>query len=135
MNDVNYSDVWLVIAAYNEGAVIAEVIQNTVRKFPNIVVVDDGSKDSTAQAAKNAGAKVVVHPINLGQGAALQTGIDYALQQDAKVIVTFDADGQHRIEDAVAMIAHLTDHNLDIVCGSRFLGLDSATLPLSANSF
>lgn len=130
MTDFNYSHVWLVIAAYNEGAVLENVIENAIKKFPNIVVVDDGSKDTTAQAAKNAGAKVVVHPINLGQGAALQTGIDYALLHDAKIIVTFDADGQHRIEDAVSMIAHLTDHNLDIVCGSRFLGLDSSTLPL-----
>lgn len=129
MNNVNYSDVWLVIAAYNEGAVIEEVVAKTIQKFPNIVVVDDGSKDITAQAAKNAGAKIVIHPINLGQGAALQTGIDYALIQNAKIIVTFDADGQHRIEDAVAMITYLTEHDLDVVCGSRFLGVDSVTLP------
>jgi glycosyltransferase involved in cell wall biosynthesis len=129
MNNLDYSNVWLVVAAYNEGAVIADVISNTIRTFPNIVVVDDGSKDITAQSAKSAGAKIVCHPINLGQGAALQTGIDYALMQNANVIVTFDADGQHRIEDAVAMVAYLNEHKLDIVCGSRFLGLNSTTLP------
>jgi glycosyltransferase involved in cell wall biosynthesis len=126
----NYSDVWLVVAAYNEGAVIADVIANAIINFPNIVVVDDGSKDITAQAARGVGAVVVSHPINLGQGAAIQTGIDYALMQNAKIIVTFDADGQHRIEDAVAMISYLTEHQLDVVCGSRFLRVTSKTLPL-----
>lgn len=130
MNNQFHSDVWLVIAAYNEGAVIADVIANTIKIFPNIAVVDDGSKDITAQAARGAGATVVSHPINLGQGAALQTGIDYALMQNAKIIVTFDADGQHRIEDAVAMINYLSEHQLDVVCGSRFLGVTSETLPL-----
>lgn len=130
MNFSVNSDVWLVVAAYNEGEVIADVIENTIKTFPNMVVVDDGSKDITAQAARGAGARVVSHPINLGQGAALQTGIDYALMQNAKIIVTFDADGQHRIEDAVAMINYLSEHQLDVVCGSRFLGVTSETLPL-----
>lgn len=127
---INNSNVWLVIAAYNEGAVISDVISNTIKTFPNIVVVDDGSKDITAEAASAAGALVVRHPINLGQGAALQTGIDYALINGADVIVTFDADGQHRIEDAVAMIIELSERQLDIVCGSRFLGITSETMPL-----
>jgi glycosyltransferase involved in cell wall biosynthesis len=129
MKDLDYSNVWIVIAAYNEGSVIAKVIENIINVFPNIVVVDDGSKDITAEAAKNAGAKIVSHPINLGQGAALQTGIDFALLQNAEVIVTFDADGQHRIEDAITMVEYLIDNQIDIVCGSRFLNVRSSTLP------
>jgi glycosyltransferase involved in cell wall biosynthesis len=108
---------------------IFDVVTNTLKSFPNIVVIDDGSKDETARHAKDAGAFVIRHPINLGQGAALQTGIDFAIINDAKVIVTFDADGQHRVEDAIAIVKHLKYHQLDVVCGSRFLGLESKTIP------
>jgi glycosyltransferase involved in cell wall biosynthesis len=123
------NNVWLVIAAYNEGPVIYEVIDRTIKTFPNIVVVDDGSIDETSQSAINAGAWVVPHPINLGQGAALQTGIDFAILKGAQIVVTFDADGQHRVDDAISLISHLVKNNLDIVCGSRFLGLESETMP------
>ena len=90
------------IAAYNEGAMVADVIRNAVPTFPNIVVVDDGSRDDTAAIACAAGATVIRHPINLGQGAAIQTGIDFALGEGAAIVVTFDADGQHRVEDLVS---------------------------------
>jgi glycosyltransferase involved in cell wall biosynthesis len=73
----------------------AECEKIRLKGYP-VVVVDDGSKDETAGVAETAGAMVIRHPFNLGQGAALQTGIDYALEQAAEVVVTFDADGQHR---------------------------------------
>lgn len=126
---MDLSKVWLVIAAFNEGAMIADVIKHAVATFPNIVVVDDGSSDTTATLACEAGATVICHPINLGQGAAIQTGIDFVLMSGADIIVTFDADGQHRIEDALTLASAIDQNEADIVCGSRFLGVESTTMP------
>lgn len=89
--------------------------------FPHVVCVDDGSKDHTAHAALGAGAHVVRHPVNLGQGAAIQTGVEYARSQPGgRIFATFDADGQHRVKDVVAMIDRLGRDDLDIVIGTRF---------------
>ncbi|MDD5577896.1 MAG: glycosyltransferase family 2 protein [Methylobacter sp.] len=118
MND----DVWVVIAAFNEGEVIGQVISRLRKSFDNIAVVDDDSKDQTASNSIEAGAWVITHPINLGQGAALQTGIDFAIERGAAYIVTFDGDGQHRPEDALSMVERAQAGNVDVVLGSRFLG-------------
>lgn len=100
------------------GAVIGELLGT----FPHVVCVDDGSTDSSAAAARAAGAVVVQHPVNLGQGAALQTGFEYALQDpEMSAVVTFDADGQHRVSDALAMVRRLESGEADVVLGSRFL--------------
>ncbi|GAA2013067.1 glycosyltransferase [Catenulispora yoronensis] len=118
----DYDDVWIVIPVYNEGSVIGEVVENTRRTFPNIVCVDDGSRDDSAARIADTGAHLVRHPVNLGQGAALQTGIAYALAQPCmRYLVTFDADGQHRVEDAAAMLAVARAEGADVVLGSRFL--------------
>jgi glycosyltransferase involved in cell wall biosynthesis len=123
-----YDDVWLVIPLYNEATVIGEVVTHAIDTFPNIVCVDDGSSDGSGHIAQSAGARVVRHPINLGQGAALQTGFDYVRQAEgARIVVTFDSDGQHRVEDAVALAARLRSGDLDVVLGSRFL--DGRTSP------
>ena len=115
-------DTWLVVPLYNEAQVVREVIEDARRTFPHVVVVDDGSRDDSAAQAEAAGAVVVRHPINLGQGAALQTGIRYVLERtDARYLITFDADGQHSVADAVAMVAAARRENLAIVLGSRFL--------------
>jgi glycosyltransferase involved in cell wall biosynthesis len=114
-------DVWIVIPVYNEGAVIGDVVEQTRKTFPNIVCVDDGSRDESAEHALAAGAHLVKHPVNLGQGAALQTGIKYALSQGAEYMVTFDADGQHRVEDALEMVRVAKSGEADVVLGSRFL--------------
>ena len=114
-------DVWIVIPVYNEGAVIGGVVEQTRKTFPNIVCVDDGSRDESAEQALAAGAYLVRHPVNLGQGAALQTGISYALSQGAQYMVTFDADGQHRVEDALEMVRVAKSGEADVVLGSRFL--------------
>lgn len=108
--------------AFNEEEVIFDVVAQ-VRKcnFP-IVVVDDCSSDETGAKAAAAGAYVVSHPINLGQGAALQTGITFALRAGAAAIVTFDADGQHRIEDIAVLINTQERTGAQVVVGSRFLG-------------
>lgn len=113
---------------YNEAQVVGEVVRAALETFPNIVCVDDGSSDESAAVAAAAGAVVVRHPINLGQGAALRTGLDYALLDTAADwFVTFDADGQHRIEDALAMVNRLATGSVDVVIGSRFL--DGRTKP------
>ncbi|WP_425956295.1 glycosyltransferase family 2 protein [Xylanimonas sp. McL0601] len=122
-----HEDTWVVIPTFNEAAVVADVVTTVRAVFPHVVVVDDGSSDGSARAASAAGAKVVVHPINLGQGAALQTGLSYALERGASYLVTFDADGQHRIADAVAMVERAKREELAIVFGSRFL--DGRTRP------
>lgn len=106
---------------------IGDVVNNLTASFSNIVCVDDGSRDGSGRVAKAAGSNVVTHPINLGQGAALQTGFEYALEHGAEYVVTFDADGQHRIEDATAMLAAARDRDVAIVYGSRFL--DNRTKP------
>jgi len=115
-------NIWVVMAAYNEGSVIAAVVTGVRRAGYPVVVVDDGSGDDTAHNAAEAGAIMVRHPINLGQGAGLQTAIEFALQEGADTIVTFDADGQHRVEDIPVLIAALKTHNADFALGSRFLG-------------
>src|SRR4030088_2688242 len=91
--------VWVVIAAYNEAPVIASVVADVKGAGYRALVIDDGSTDATGAVAAKAGGSVVRHPINLGQGAGLQTGIEFALSEGADVIVTFDADGQHRTTD------------------------------------
>lgn len=113
---------WVVIAAFNEGSVIANTVESVLPYVGNVVVCDDCSADGTAEAALAAGAHVLSHPINLGQGAALQTGIEYALRQQADYIVTFDADGQHDAREILPMLAALKASGVDAVLGSRFLG-------------
>ncbi len=121
-------DVWIVIPLYNEAPVIGNVIDELKAVFSNVVCIDDGSSDGSGDIAKAHGARVIKHPINLGQGAALQTGISYAREQEnAKYIVTFDADGQHRIDDALGMLDLARAKNLGVVFGSRFL--DDRTNP------
>ncbi len=119
---------WVVIPLFNEESVIAGVIDDLHAAFANVVCVDDGSTDASAAAALSAGARLVRHPVNLGQGASLQTGIEYALAHpDCEYIVTFDADGQHRVVDATAMVRRARENDLAIVFGSRFL--DDRTNP------
>ncbi|RON24529.1 cell wall biosynthesis glycosyltransferase [Pseudomonas brassicacearum] len=122
MHKINKPNVWVVIAAFEEGSVIAETVTTLLQHVDNIIVVDDCSRDKTAAIAFAAGAHVLSHPINLGQGAALQTGITYALQQGGETIVTFDADGQHDAREIAPMLEALETSDADLVLGSRFLG-------------
>src|SRR5262245_48474451 len=92
-------DVWVVMAAYNEQARLARTLARLQPRYPNVVVVDDGSRDRTYDVALGENVWALRHLINCGQGAALQTGIDFALQQGADYIVTFDADGQHDADE------------------------------------
>lgn len=113
---------WVVIPAYDEGKVLRRVVDEVRRRVPHVVVVDDGSRDTSGGEALAAGAVVLRHTINLGQGAALQTGIDYALAQGAEFVFTFDADGQHSPDSLAAMAEVQAKTGADVVLGSRSLG-------------
>jgi len=113
--------VWIIVPAFNEAGVIGDVIADLRSVFTNVVCVDDGSADDTGDVALKAGAHLVHHPVNLGQGAAIQTGVEYARRQPgAQVFATFDADGQHRVKDLVTMIDRLGAGDVDVVIGTRF---------------
>jgi polyprenyl-phospho-N-acetylgalactosaminyl synthase len=116
------SQAWVIIAAYNEAATIARVISDVASCGYRILVVDDGSRDATFDIALASGAVAIRHPVNLGQGAALQTGIEYALSHGAETMVTFDADGQHRASDIGVLLAALKREHAEFALGSRFLG-------------
>ncbi len=113
----------VVVAAYNEEKRLASVVRDLKKAgYDWVVIVDDGSSDKTASIAEKAGATVLQHIINRGQGAALRTGIHYAADYGAEAIVTFDADGQHQVSDIPRLLKPIEDGKADIVFGSRFLG-------------
>lgn len=114
-------DVWVVIAAFNEEKVIGETIRGLLPHVKSIVVVDDGSTDETSAAARATKVRVLRHVVNLGQGAALQTGIDFALASGATHICTFDADGQHPPTSISDLVEAIELTGADVVLGSRFL--------------
>jgi glycosyltransferase involved in cell wall biosynthesis len=114
---------YVIIPVFNEESVVREVIEQLQTYFSNIICVDDGSTDGSVAAIAETGVVLLRHRTNQGQGAALRSGIQYALKEtDAKYFVTFDADGQHRPIDALAMVKNLQHSSKDIVLGSRFLG-------------
>lgn len=123
---IDTSGVWIVVPAFNEAQVVGDVVADLRSAFANVVCVDDGSDDATGEVARLAGAHVVRHPVNLGQGAAIQTGVEYARRRPgAAVFATFDADGQHRVADVGAMIVRLSNGeagggSVDVVLGTRF---------------
>jgi glycosyltransferase involved in cell wall biosynthesis len=130
MGDNRYHDAWIVVPAFNEASVISAVVGDLRSVFENVVCVDDGSRDDTCKQAWQAGAYVVRHPVNLGQGAAIQTGVEFARSHpEAKVFVTFDADGQHRVQDVIRMIDRIEAEALDIVVGTRFAGSAPKDMP------
>jgi len=124
-------NIWIVVPAYNEAARIGRTVQGLVHHFQNVVVIDDGSKDATFDALKDLPVWALRHPINLGQGAALQTGIDFAVKQGADVVVTFDADGQHDVQDIQRIVEPITSGRAEVALGSRFLGNEAVNMPTS----
>lgn len=121
----------MVVPVHDEAPVLAGVLDRLLATFPHVVCVDDGSTDGSAEVVRGTAAHLVRHPVNLGQGAALQTGIEYARDMPgAAYVVTFDADGQHDVADALAMVERLRREPLDIVLGSRFAGTPSTEMPL-----
>jgi glycosyltransferase involved in cell wall biosynthesis len=115
-------DVCVVVPVFNEASVIGDVVREVRRSFPLVVCVDDASRDDSAQEIEAAGAVLVRHPFNLGQGAALRTGMEYGLTRtEARFFVTFDGDGQHDVSDVDQMLKILDQGDVQIVFGSRFL--------------
>ena|SRR5579872_1742991 len=124
-------DLWVVIAAYNEEPRLGATVKGLrERGYNNVVVVDDGSSDKTKEVAFASGAWALRHIVNLGQGAALQTGILFALDRGAATIVTFDADGQHDPDQIPRIIAPVRDGTAEVALGSRFLGT-AENIPLA----
>jgi len=121
-SDLRCSDLIVIIAAFNEARSIVDVVAPLRSRGYDVVVVDDGSMDDTSDNAFRAGASVVRHPVNLGQGAALQTGLTFGIRGGYRYFVTFDADGQHDADDIPRMLAKMAESGADFVLGSRFLG-------------
>ncbi len=126
MND----DVCVVVPMFNEATSIGAVVADLHESFARVVCVDDGSADGSDLVAAAAGATVVRHPVNLGQGAALQTGFTFALTDSGvRHVITFDADGQHSRTDAERMLQVARDEQVDVVLGSRFLTRTGHDIP------
>lgn len=126
----NAGGVYIVLPAFNEEQLIGKVVTELRQKYEHVVVVDDCSTDRTGQLAESAGAEVLRHLVNRGQGAALQTGITYSLLCSAAQIVTFDGDGQHSPEDIPKLLGPIVNGEVDVVLGSRFLG-NTKNMPLA----
>jgi len=109
------------IPAYNEEQTIGKIVQECLQYSDKVIVCDDGSSDDTSKIAKQNGAVVLSHKKNLGYGAAIITLFDQARNENADIMVTLDADGQHNPEQIPTLVSALTENNVDVVIGSRFL--------------
>ncbi len=120
---MSMDDVCVIVPVYNEALTVARTVSDLLQTFDHVVCVDDGSGDGSADLARAAGATVLRHVLNQGQGAALRTGFDHVLRHTtASYAVTFDADGQHLVEDAQRMVARARAERIDVVLASRFTG-------------
>lgn len=121
---------YVVVPAYNEEKTIASVLGELLAHFKpeEIIVVNDGSRDRTGEIARSMGVRVLNHLVNRGLGGALGTGITYAIRKGARAVVTFDADGQHRVEDALRVMGPVVEGRADFAVGSRLRG-DVSEMP------
>jgi len=117
----NPKNIFVIIPSFNEGAQIQKTVKAVLACGYSVVVVDDASSDDTASQVKGLAVDYLRHKVNLGQGAALQTGIEFAKRRGAAYFVTFDADGQHDAADIAGMIDLLKEKKADVIFGSRFL--------------
>lgn len=121
-------NITVILPAYNEEVSIGSIVLLTRFYADNVIVVDDGSSDRTAEVAKKAGAEVIIHEVNQGKGGALKTGFTAAADLGADIIVTMDSDGQHNPVDIPKLVAPIIEGSADMVNGSRYLnGLDKNT--------
>lgn len=121
-----------VIPAFNEEKTIYQVVSEVKKYVDEVIVIDDGSTDSTADLAKKAGAIVFSHLVNCGQGSALETGRRCALLRGADVVVTFDADGQFLPSEINEVIRPILENKAEVVLGSRFV---KSKVPFSKRVF
>lgn len=118
---MKFKDIYVIVPAYNEKKVIKEIVSNLLNKFSNIIVIDDGSTDGTSNEIKDLDIKILRHEINLGVGAAVQTGFKFvSMISSAHAVITFDADGQHLVKDAESMAKEVMICDADIIFGTRF---------------
>ena len=117
------------LPAYNEEKNIASIIMKLKKIYDQVIVCDDGSTDLTGPIAEKMGAIVVTHPKNLGYGAAIRSLFTKFIELDADILVTFDADGQHRVEDIENVIEPIIKNKADITIGSRFLDDNNTDVP------
>lgn len=120
-------DICLLIPAYNEERTIGQVVSKARKIIESVVVVDDGSRDATAQIARDSGALVLEHPANRGKGAALCTGFQYALARRYDAVITMDSDGQHDVDDITGFLKAFNEIGSGIIIGSRMQ--DISTMP------
>ena len=120
---------WVVVPAYNEGARLPCVLEELTAAGYSVVVVDDGSTDDTAACCRRQRVSYLRHAENLGQGAALRTGMQYALARGADILVTFDADGQHCADEIADMLRPIEEGRALVTLGSRFLGRNAEGMP------
>ena len=125
------SSIFVIVPGYNEAAVIRQTVEKLLKKKYSVIVVDDASADNTRAVLLGLPVYYIRHASNLGQGAAIRTGIELALKKNAAFLVTFDADGQHDVDDIEKMIELLRKENTDIVFGSRFLQGAATNVPAS----
>ena len=121
LNPINYNKIFVVIPAYNEQDKLHTVVSELLALNYSVVIVDDGSKQPLKKSLNISAAYLLTHKINLGQGAALQTGVEFACSKGAEYIVTFDADGQHRAADIDILVNKLFESGSDVALGSRFI--------------
>ncbi|MBL7053802.1 glycosyltransferase family 2 protein [Patescibacteria group bacterium] len=131
----NSNRVVIIIPAYNEQETIFNVIVKAREMSDYVIVIDDGSKDNTKNIAKQAGAIVYSHFINLGLGATLATGLRAATKYQADIVVTMDADGQHQASDINRLISPIISKQADVVIGSRLIGEDKQQMPISRRAY
>ena len=117
------------IPAYNEEKTIASIILKLQKIADKVIICNDGSSDLTGEIAEKLGAIVINHPKNLGYGAGIRSIFLKSKELDADILVTFDADGQHRVEDIANVVAPLQKNEADIVIGSRFMGKNDENVP------
>ena len=128
--NISKTEIFVIIPCYNESSVVRNTVTDVLKHGYNVVVVDDYSKDNSKKQVQGLPIYYLRHRTNMGQGAALQTGIEFAKKKGAKYFVTFDADGQHDSNDINGMFEELRNKKVDIVFASRFL--PGATTNISA---
>jgi glycosyltransferase involved in cell wall biosynthesis len=130
------NQILIILPAYNESPVIAKSISGIISAGYQLTVIDDGSTDNTTKIVSDYPCYLIRHPINLGQGAAIQTGITFGLKHtNCEIFVTFDADGQHQVEDIESLVKPIIDGKAEIVLGSRFLGVKPVNIPKTRRFF
>lgn len=128
-NPIDPKKIFVVIPVFNETEVIRQVVNGLISLNYKVVLVDDGSDIPVISQLAGLPIHVLRHPVNLGQGAALQTGIEYAISKDADYIVSFDADGQHQTADIPKLLEPLVNNEADITIGSRFISGAKHNMP------